>query len=138
MMNKITTRYYKPDLLILLLVFTGFGVFAASVVHAAEPLNSVSLQNYSSTNIESERWYQSLWGIDLARKLHEWKPKITVEEGDEGLRLSRPFGVRGPALRLSDAMPESAMRSLRGGRNEQDAAFNSEMPDVYLFLEKRW
>ena len=138
MMNKIKTPYCKPDLLILLFVFTGFGFFAASIVHAAEPLDSVSLQNYSTKKTESERWYQSLWGIDLARKLREWKPKITVAEGDEGLRLSRPFGVRGPALRLSDAMPESAMRSLRGGRNEQDAAFNSEMPDVYLFLEKRW
>ena len=60
-----------------------------------------------------------------------------MDNGGEGLNLSRPFGVRGPELRLSGTLPDSAMRSLRAGGEHQIGNF-IESPDVYLFLEKRW
>lgn len=137
MMTMKKTSHYKPDLLVLLAFFVGFGVLATSAVHAAEPLNIMSFQDPSARKKQSDRWYQSLWGVDLAGKLSNWKPKVTVDQNGEGLDLSRPFGVRGPALRLSDSMPDAVTRSLRAGGDSQIGAFD-DTPDVYLFLEKRW
>ena len=131
------TPYRKPDLLVFLTFFVGFSVLATSVAHAAEPLNIMSAQDPSIKRNKSDHWYQSLWGVGLTKKLSSWKPKITVDEGGEGLNLSRPFGVRGPALRLSGALPDTVMHSLRAGGDRQIGSFN-DSPDVYLFLEKRW
>ncbi len=129
--------YHKPEPILVLIFAVGFGVLATSVAHAAEPVNIMSLQNPGSTKNHSESWYESLWGVDLAKKIANWKPPITADDGSEGLTLARPFGTRGPAVRVSDSMPESVLRSLRDG-GDNGVGVRDDSPDVYLFLEKRW
>ncbi len=130
-MNKKST-YRKPNLLVLLTFFVGFGVLATSVVQA-EPLDTMS--NGKAVSASQSR--SSGWGLDLAGRIKDWKPKITVHKG-EGVNLSQPFGVRGPALQISKSMPDKVQRSLNAGGDRGIGAVPGDRPDVYLFLEKRW
>ncbi|HED18263.1 MAG TPA: hypothetical protein ENI74_02030 [Gammaproteobacteria bacterium] len=129
-MKSTSTHYRKPGLLVLLTFFAGFGVLATSLAQAAEPLNIMTNENARAERHASDDWLQSLWSINLAEKLRNWKPKISVDEGGEGIQLMRPFGIRGPALRLQYSLPEGAESSLRSNSNTY--------LDTYLFLEKRW
>ncbi len=132
-----TMRYHKPDPLLLLAFFVGIGVLATSVVQAAEPLNVMA-----DNQIEQEKsadWLQSFWNLDLSRKIKNWKPMISVEpSGADGLGLVRPFGTRGPELRVLNSLPKNVQRNLRAGGDNRVGAFGGEKPDAYLFLEKRW
>jgi hypothetical protein len=127
-----STHYRKPDLLVLLTVFVGFGMLATSLAQAAQPSN---IMTNGKTRAEQQSatadWLQALWSIDLAGKLQTWKPKITVDEKGEGLRLMRPFGVRGPALRVINSVPGGV------SANQRTTSSRSYL-DAYLFLEKRW
>jgi hypothetical protein len=125
-----STHYRKPGLLVLLTFFVGFGMLATSLVQAAEPFNIMTNGKARAERSVSSDWMYSLWDIDLARKLQTWKPKISVDEGGEGIRLMRLFGVRGPALRVLNSIPDGTGGSLR--------TTSSIYPDAYLFLEKRW
>ena len=132
-----TMRYHKPDLLLLLAFFVGVGVLATSVAQAAEPLNVMG----NAKQIEQEKstdWLQAFWNLDLAQKIQNWKPMISVESGGEGLGLVRPFGTRGPELRVLHCMPENVRRNLRDGGDNRIGAFGNDNPNAYLFLEKRW
>jgi hypothetical protein len=127
-----STHYRKPDLMVLLTVFVGFGMLATSLAQAAEPFD---IMTNEKTRAEPQSatgdWLQALWSIDLAGKLQTWKPKISVDEGGEGLRLMRPFGVRGPALRVLNGVPDGST-----GGNLRTSS--SSYLDAYLYLEKRW
>ncbi|GMQ84347.1 MAG: hypothetical protein BMS9Abin06_1136 [Gammaproteobacteria bacterium] len=125
-----STRYHKPDFLVLFTFFVGFGLLATSLVQAADPLNIMTNGKARTEQPASGDWLHSLWGLDLAGKLQQWKPKISVDEGGEGIRLMRPFGVRGPALRVLSGVPDSGESSLRSS--------SGSYLDTYLFLEKRW
>jgi hypothetical protein len=137
-MNMKTTRYSKPNLLVLLTFFVGVGVMASGVVLAAEALNIVSSDKRAVKHTGSGHRLPSLWNLDLAAKLRSWKPEFTVDKRGQGLNLVRPFGVRGPTLRLSNAMPDNVKRGLRAGGDHQIGAFGADNPDAYMFLEKRW
>ena len=138
-MNKIRpARYPKPDFMVLLAFFVGLGVLLASFVQAAESAPSGSIVQHSGGETSRPgQWLPSLWSLDLTAKLKSWKPRITVEECDDGLRLSRPFGSRGPALQLSTSIPEHAATSLRAG-GDSLVGVSDDSPDAYLFLQKRW
>jgi len=127
-----STHYRKPDLPVLLAVFVGFGMLATSLAQAAQPFNIMTNgKTHSEQKSGTGDWLQALWSIDLSAKLQTWKPKISVEEGGEGLRLMRPFGVRGPALRVVNGVPDGVGSKLR-------TTSSSSYLDAYLFLEKRW
>ena len=126
-----STLYRKPDLLVLLTVFVGFGMLATSLAQAAEPFNIMTNGKARAEQSATGDWLQALWSIDLAGKLQTWKPKISVDEGGEGLRLMRPFGVRGPALRVLNSVPDGST-----GSNQRTSS--GSYLDAYLFLEKRW
>ena len=127
-----STLYRKPDLLVLLTVFVGFGMLATSLAQAAEPSNIMTNgKARAEQQSATADWLQALWSIDLAGKLQTWKPKITVDEGGEGLRLMRPFGVRGPDLRVLNSVPD-------GMSGNQRTTSSRSYLDAYLFLEKRW
>jgi hypothetical protein len=132
------THYRKPNLLVLLTLFVGVGVLATGVVQAAEALNIMSTEKRAVKHAGASQWQRSVWNLDLAGKLRTWKPEFTVDKGGQGLNLARPFGVRGPALRLSIAMPDNVKRCLRAGGDHQIGAFDADNPDAYMFLEKRW
>jgi len=129
-MQSISTRYRKPDLLVLLTLFVGIGVLATSLAQAAEPLDIMTNAKARSERYATDDWLNSLWSINLAEKLRNWKPKINVDEGGKGIRLMRPFGVRGPVLRARNGIPKDAGSNLRSN--------NKTYLDGYLFLEKRW
>jgi len=129
-MKSNSTRYRKPDFLVLLTFFVGFGVLATSLAQAAEPLDIMTNGEARVEQSVTNDWLFSLWSIDLAGKMQNWKPKISVDEGGKGIHLMRPFGVRGPALRVQKSVPDGLGNSLRTRR--------STYLDAYLFLEKRW
>ena len=137
-MNMKTTGYSKPKLLVLLPFFVGVGVMATGVVQAAEALNIVSAEKRAVKQAGVSQRLQSEWNLDLAVKLRSWKPGFTGGKDGQGLNLARPFGVRGPTLRLSNTMPDNVKRGLRAGGDHQIGAFGADNPDAYMFLEKRW
>jgi len=137
-MNMKTTRYRKPNLLVLLTFFVGVGVLTTSIVQATEALNIRSTEKRAVKHAGASQRLQSVWNLDLAGKLKTWKPEFTVGKYGQGLNLARPFGGRGPTLRLSNRMPDDVKRCLRAGGDHQIGAFGVDNPDAYMFLEKRW
>jgi len=115
---------------VLLTFFVGLGVLATSLAQAAEPFDIMTNENTRTERDATDDWLHTLWSIDLAEKLQNWKPKISVDEGGEGFRLMRPFGIRGPVLRVQHKIPDFAGSNLRNK--------NNTYLDGYLFLEKRW
>ena len=124
-----STHYRKPDLLVLLTFFVGFGMLATSLVQAAEPLDITTNGKARAERSGSGDRLHAVWSTDLAGKLKNWKPKISVDERGKGLQLARPFGVRGPALRVQKTAPGGTASRLRSSSGNLGG---------YLFLEKRW
>lgn len=136
-MNSKTKRYRKPNLMVLLTFFVGLGVLVSSAAQAAEPVRSPESAGFAAQRSLPEQWLRAVTGIDLAGKLKNWKPRIRVDSDGEGIKLSRPFGNRGPALRLSTSIPERAQLSLRAGGDNRVGSLG-EAPGPYLFLHKPW
>jgi hypothetical protein len=124
-------------MLVLLTFFVGFGVVLTSVAPAAQPSRSGASNEASHEPDAPERWIRSVGSLDLATKLQNWKPRIRVDSDGEGVNLSRPFGDRGPALRLSTSMPEPSQnnRDVGAGRFDDNGG---DLPDAYLYFFKRW
>jgi hypothetical protein len=137
-MIRKTTRYRKPDLLFLVTLFVGFGVLVTSVAQAAEPLIMNKAGSQPVEQSLSNQWLQSVWSLDLTEKIQNWKPMVRVDSDGHGVRLSRPFGAHGPALRLSASVPDETRRSLRAGGDHQIGASSADSPDAYIYLQKRW
>ena len=131
-------RYPKPNLLVLLTFFVGFGVVLTSIVQAAPParMPAASTETSHTPNM-SQQWLRSMRDLDLATRPQNWKPSIRVDTDGEGVNLSRPFGDRGPTLRLSTSMPEPGHNSLDGGAGRRDAG-GGDLPEAYLYFFKRW
>jgi hypothetical protein len=132
------TRYRKPNLLVLLTCFVGIGVLATSVVQASESLHIKSSEKQPVKHAGAQQWLRSVWNLDLTARLRTWKPELRVDKGGQVLNLARPFGVRGPALRLSNTMPDNVKRCLHAGGDNRIGASGADDPDAYMFLEKRW
>ncbi len=133
MMNTGSMSIHKPNLLLLVALAVGLGVFASGVVQAAPPMAARAAAAMDS----SEKWLQAIGGLDLARKLKEWRPRIRVQKGAEGLNLARPFGKSGPTIQCSSSLPDSAQRSLRAGGGNRIGGRGSNS-DLFLFVQKRW
>jgi len=135
-------RYRKPDLMVILACSVALGVVLSSMAQAAEPGDKqahgpvAKLQQFG-VEIISGDWLHAIGGLDLATRLKNWKPKIEVDNGGEGLRVSHPFGDHGPALKFSTSIPKQVKRSLRAGGDSQIGSLNDN-PDAYLFLQRRW
>jgi hypothetical protein len=115
------TRYRKPDLLVLITFFVGFGVLVTSFAQSS-----------------SKKGLFSFRRADLAKQIRKWKPKFKAAMAGDGLHLSRPFGTQGPALKLSSSVPSDVERSLLAGGDHRIGTLSSDYPDAYLFLQKRW
>jgi hypothetical protein len=138
-MSSKTKRSCKPNLMVLLSFFVGLGMLLTSLAQAAEPSRSAVPDKAGSQQRSwTEQWLRSVWGLDLAAKIKNWKPRVRVDSDGEGLRLSHPFGNHGPALRLSTSIPERAQLSLRAGGDNQVGNSGADEPGPYLFLQKRW
>ena len=133
--KMIPTR--KPNLLVAVSLFVAVGFLATSVAQAADSFNAMSPNEGVSKVGGSERWWQSIWGLNLAEKLSSWHPMITVRDDGEGMNLARPFGKTGPALQITSSLPHSVARSMRAGGDNQIGALGGS-PDAYLFFQKRW
>lgn len=125
-----STHYRKPDILLLLTFFVGFGMLATGLVQAAEPLDITTNGKARAERSVTGDWLHAFSNIDLAGKLQNWKPKVSVDKRGKGLQLARPFGVRGPALRVQKTAPGGTASRLRNSSGGNLGA--------YLFLEKRW
>ena len=136
MMMK-TTRYRKPNLLVLLTFFVGFGVLTTSIVQAGETLN-VAASEGTAVKPGGAQQRSVRWGLDLLAKLEAWGAELSEESDGRGVHLALPFGAKGPALRLSNTMPDEVKRCLLAGGDRRIGAFGDASPDAYVFLEKRW
>lgn len=136
MMYSKQTRYHKPNLMFLLSLFVGLGVLVTSLVQAAEPIVQYpAVQEENHQNILKD-WFHSLSDLKLTEKLQNWKPKL--DTSGDGVNLAYPFGDSGPSLRVSNALPDAAQRSLRAGGDHRIGAVDGDGPDAYLFFQKRW
>lgn len=117
--------------LLMLIVFAG--VVVTGVVQAAEPTPIRTKPTLSQRP-------GSFWGIDLMGKLRDWVTR--AQDSGSGLALSRPFGRKGPALRISNALPDEAEISLRAGSGpalgSRAAMLGNDRPDAFIFFQKRW
>lgn len=136
MINK-TIGYVKQVRSRLLAFLVGATFLAVPAVQAAEPHGFLPHSVKSDRAAGSERWWRSIWGLDLTRKLSDWRPKISAWEATEGFNLARPFGKAGPNLQFSSSLPDSVQRSLRDGGDRRIGAFGGDT-DIYFFLQKRW
>jgi len=132
-----TTSYRKPDLLLLLTFCIGVGTLVSGTAQAADAAGLSSSWKDGRVVAGSEKWWQSIWGLDLARKLKDWRPKVTVREDGEGFNLARPFGKSGPTIQCSSSLPDSVQHSLRAGGDTEIGPVAGDS-DVFLFLQKRW
>lgn len=132
-MTPDTTPHSKPNLLASIALFIGLGMLAGSMAQAA-PQGGYRTDAVTEG---SEKWWQSIWGLDLARKLRDWRPSITIEKDAEGLNVARPFGKSGPTLQFTSSLPDSVRYSLRAGGDQQVGALGNNT-DLFLFLQKRW
>lgn len=132
-MNLEMTPHRKANLLAIFALSVGLGMLATSVAQAASPNSTRASRNMEG----SEKWWQSIWGLDLARKLKEWRPSITVDKDAEGLNLARPFGKSGPGLQCSSSLPDSVLRSMHAVGGRPVGPFGTDT-DLFLFLQKRW
>lgn len=135
-------RYRKPDLMVILTCSVALGVVLSSVAQAAEPAkivqdDPVSTLRQLGSEIISGEWLQSFGDIDLAARMKNWRPKIEVDKGGDGLRISHPFGGHGPALKFSTSVPGHVSRSLRAGGDSQIGSLSDNI-DGYIFLQRRW
>ncbi len=127
--------HHRPDLMLLLVFFVLAGVLLTSVADAAEP-------DYLQTDAErraaqSDRdGFFSLWDFNLAEKLRSWVP--ARRDDGSGLSLSKPFGANGPSLRITNGIPDEVAFTLRDGGDDRVGALDSDQPDAFLFLYKRW
>ena len=137
MMMK-TTHYRKPNLLVLLTFFVGFGVLTTSLVEAGETLNIAAGGNSTVKQPGSRHIASALLGFDLFAKLQAWQAELSEDNGGRGLHLAMPFGAKGPALRLSNTVPDEVKRGLRAGGDRRVGGLGDVNPDAYVFLEKRW
>lgn len=135
-------RYRKPGLMVVLTCGVALGVVLSSVAHAAEPTEeaqssvTTSLQQLRVEFISGE-WLPSMGNLDLAERIKNWRPKIEVDKGGDGLRVSHPFGSHGPAFRFSTNVPKHMKRSMRAGGDSQIGSLHDN-PDGYIFLQRRW
>lgn len=134
-MNRKSRHYPKPDLMVLITFFVGLGFLLTSVAQAEQLSPFPSATDHVRQHLLPEKWYDSL---ALAIRLRDWKPEIDLTASDDGLNLSRPFGIHGPSLQISTSVPERAERCLRAGGDSQVGALSNDRPDAYLFLQKRW
>ena len=111
------------------------GVVLSSVSQAAEserPRGLVAdLQSWGSSLMSS------LNDLELAERLRNWRPRIEVDRGGDGVNLAHPFGAHGPGLKFSTKVPSRIRRSLAAGGDSQIGSLN-DRPDGYIFLQKRW
>ncbi len=121
--------------MLLLMFFVAAGVLLTSVAEAAGP-------DYLQTDAErrSEQsardWFVSLWDFDLAARLRSWVPGR--RDDGSGLSLTRPFGPKGPVLRITNGMPDEVEASLRDGGDDRIGALTGNQPDAFIFFQKRW
>lgn len=133
--------YRKPGLMVILTCSVVLGVVLSSVAQAAEvPKNTherfSSLQQFG-IDLLSGGWLESFADLDLAVRMKNWRPRIEVDHGGDGLRIFHPFGGHGPALKFSTSIPGYAKYSLRAGGDSQIGSMG-DRTDGYIFLQRRW
>lgn len=127
--------------MVILTCSVALGVVLSSVAQAGGVSEHVkeraaTLQQFG-VDILTGEWLQSFTDLDLAARIKNWKPKIEIDKGGDGLRISHPFGVHGPALKFSTSVPRHVKRSLRAGGDNLIGNLNDN-PDGYIFLQRRW
>jgi hypothetical protein len=123
--------------MVLLVFFVATGVLLTSPGQAAQPHGGMYSGHQGREAAGGEKWWQSIWGLDLAHKLKAWRPKVTWRNDAEGFNLARPFGKSGPTIQCSSSLPDSVQYSLRAGGDDQISALGTDT-DVFVFLQKRW
>ena len=121
----------------LLALIVEVGVLATGPVHAAQPHDALYAGHPARDAAGGEKWWQSVWGLDLAGKLKQWQPKATWQSDAEGFNLARPFGKSGPTIQCSSSLPDSVQYSLRAGGDTRIGALGADT-DVFVFLQKLW
>ena len=118
-------------------LFVGAGFMFTAVAQADQPTSVMHGTKQGRYNTGDEKWWQSVWGLDLARKLKNWHPRITVRNDGEGLNLAHPFGKSGPTVQCSSSLPDTVKESLRAAGGSHIDGIDRDT-DVFVFLQQRW
>ncbi len=121
----------------LLALFVEVGVLPAGPVQAGQQSDAIHSAHQARDTARGENRWQSIWGLDLAGKLKQWRPKVTYQTDAEGFNLARPFGKSGPTIQCSSSLPDSVQNSLRAGGDSRISALGTDT-DVFVFLQKLW
>lgn len=132
-----TTRTHADSKLraLLLVCCLAGGVLATGVTQAAGPADADTA--YHPRNVVGETLRRVAPGLELARKLKDWRPRVTWQDATEGFNLLRPFGKNGPTIQCSSSLPASVRGSLRAGGDARLSADGIDT-DLFVFLQKRW
>jgi len=132
-----TVRYRKPDLLLLLTFFVGIGFLATSLAQAATPFSGTAAGAVTAQVNESDNWWRSTWGLELARKMTQWRSNFSWVALSDSFQLARSSDKTGFSLHCSSSLPETMRRGLRDGGDKRIGAGSTDT-DVFVFMEKRW
>lgn len=130
---KLCRRASRPPRVCAVLVLL-LGLGRADTVHA-DASSLVSSVRNRVASLQRD-WRGTLWHLSLfdARKPAGSK-RSTLS--DDGVSFSRPFGERGPELRLSPSMPSATARCLNDATGLNGVRADDPV-EAFVILQQRW
>ncbi len=113
------------------LLLLGLGMAGA---HAEAPSLGRGVRNWIGTF--QRDWLGSIWHLSLFDAKSAARP--TRPDSQDGFRFSRPFGERGPDLRLSPSMPTDTSKCLNAATGIDGAPINEDRVEAFVILQHRW
>lgn len=124
----------KPDLMMLVSAFVGFGFLLTSLVQAEGLVKkSESVPGDINLSTENRSFFSRDLDFEMSTKYRAFKAAGSVF--GSGLHVAQPFGDRGPAVKFSTSAPKETRDSLRAGGG---SGWKLNQANAYLFLQKRW
>ena len=126
--------YRKPNLMVLLSAFFGFGFLVTSLAQAEGRTGSESGASTAATETRGGL----LQDLNLETPIRYRALKAAGSVFGSGLNVARPFGDRGLAVTFSTSVPKETRDSLRAGGGSGTTGWKINQSNAYLFLHKRW
>jgi hypothetical protein len=124
----------KPNLMVLVSAFVGFGFLVTSLAQAEGGTGS----EWRATTAAAETRGVLLQNLSLETPARYRALKAAGSVFGSGLNVARPFGDRGPAVTFSTSVPKETRDSLRAGGGSGTTGWKINQANAYLFLQKRW
>lgn len=107
---------------------------AAEPAHAESPVSGTGVRSWIGT-IQHE-WLGAIW----RQSLFDAAPRVRAvgDDSKDGFRLSRPFGIRGPELRLSPSMPADTSNCLHTAAGVGNSPAEADLVEAFVIVQYRW